>query len=91
MSEKMISRRKLSSLLGISAALGFAVPETVLTVSDAEAQATTTTPAPSGGTSGMQRRQERRKGRHERREERRKGRHERREKRRGGGEATQPK
>ena len=58
---KSISRRSAFSLLGLTAALGFAVP-TVLTVSDAEAQ-----------TAGMERRQERRTGRHERREERRGG------------------
>jgi hypothetical protein len=43
---EMISRRKMVSLLGLAAALGFAVPPT-----DAEAQ-----------TSGMERRQERRGG-----------------------------
>jgi hypothetical protein len=37
MSEKMISRRGAFSLLGL-AALGFAVPTTVLTTSNAEAQ-----------------------------------------------------
>jgi hypothetical protein len=76
MSEKikseMISRRRAFSLLGL-AALGLAVPPTVLTVSDAEAQ-----------TAGMLRRQERRTGRHMRREERRTGRHMRREHRRTG-------
>jgi hypothetical protein len=99
MSEKikmeMISRREAFSLLGLTAALGFAVPITLLTGSDAEAQAPapapTTAPAPTGGTLGMQRRHARRVGRHERREERRTGRHERREERRGGGEAAQPK
>jgi hypothetical protein len=59
---ELISRGTAFSLLGITAALGVAVPATVLTVSDAEAQ-----------TSGMERRQERRTGRHERREERRGG------------------
>jgi len=82
MSEKikseMISRRGAFSLLGLAAALGFVMPATVLTLEDAEAQTTTGAPAPTGGTSGMQRRQERRKGRHERRA-----------KRRGGGEAKQ--
>ena len=77
MSEKitseMISRRRAFSLVGIAAALGVAVPTTVLMVSDAEAQ-----------TAGMERRQERRAGRHERRQERRTGRHERREERRTG-------
>jgi hypothetical protein len=75
MSEKitseMISRRGAFSLLGLGAALGFAVPTTVLTMSEAEAR-----------TVGMERRQERRAGRHERREERRIGRVERREDRR---------
>ena len=74
---ELISRRTAFSLLGITAALGFAVPATVLTVSDAEAQ-----------TSGMERRGERRAGRHERRETRRAGRHERRETRRGGSKET---
>ena len=102
MSEKiksqMISRREAFFLLGLAAALGFALPAEVLTAPDAEAQATapapsggTTAPAPSGGTTGMQRRQARRTGRHKRRETRRTGRHERREKRRGGGEATEKK
>ena len=59
---ELISRRTAFSLLGLKAALGFAVPASVLTVSDAEAQ-----------TSGMERRQERRTGRHERRDERRGG------------------
>lgn len=53
MSEKieleMISRRKAFSLLGLAAALGLAVPPTVLTVSDADAQ-----------TAGMEQRHERR-------------------------------
>jgi hypothetical protein len=76
MSEKiemeLISRRRAFSLLGLAAALGFVVPTTVLTVSSAEAE-----------TAGMQRREQRRTGRHERREERRTGRTERREQRRG--------
>jgi hypothetical protein len=90
MSEKMISRRGAFSLLGLAAALGFAVPTTVLMTSDAEAQAQPTAPAPSApapsapATSGMERRQVRRAGRHERREARRAGRHERREARRTG-------
>jgi hypothetical protein len=54
---EMISRRKMVSVLGLAAALGFAAPLT-----DAEAQ-----------TSGMERRQERRGGRVERRYERRGG------------------
>jgi hypothetical protein len=69
----MISRRKALSLVGLAAAFGLAAAPTVLTVSDAESQ-----------TAGMERRQERRAGRHERREERRAGRHERREERRTG-------
>ena len=59
---ELISRRRVCSLLGLTAALGFAVPATVLTVSDTEAQ-----------TTGMERRHERRAGRHERRDERRGG------------------
>ena len=47
MSEKLISRRGAFSLLGISAALGFAVPTTMLMESDAEAQMQPTAPAPS--------------------------------------------
>jgi hypothetical protein len=97
MSEKLISRRGAFSLLGLAAAL--ALPTTVLTTSDAEAQAQPATPAPSApapttpapatatpsapATSGMNRRQARRAGRHERREARRSARHERREARRG--------
>ena len=88
MSEKMLSRRDAFSLLGLTAALGFAVPTTALMTSDAEAQAqpiAPATPAPATSapaTSGMERRQARRAGRHERREARRAGRHERREARR---------
>jgi hypothetical protein len=74
---ELISRRTAFSLLGLTAAWGFAVPATVLTVSDAEAQ-----------TAGMERRGERREGRHERRNTRREGRHERRDTRRGGGAET---
>ncbi len=61
---KMISRRRMVSLLGLAAAAGFGA----LTGSDAEAE----TPA-TGGTHGMQRRQSRRTGRHERRHARRTG------------------
>ena len=92
MSEIMLSRRGAFSLLGLAAA--FALPTTALMTSDAEAQAQPIAPAPtapaptapatSGGTSGMQRRQARRTGRHERREARRTGRHMRREARRKG-------
>ena len=74
---EMISRRKTLSLMGLAAAFGLAAAPTVLTVSDAEAQ-----------TVGMQRRQERRAGRHERRDERRTGRTERREERRTGTATT---
>ncbi len=69
---EMISRRRAFSLLGL-AALCLAVPATILTVSDAEAQ-----------TVGMTRRAARRAGRHMRREERRRRRHMRREHRRTG-------
>ena len=79
-SEK-ITRRRMFSLLGAAAALGFATP-TVVMVSDAEAETTGTTA--TTGTPGMQRRQERRTGRHDRREDRRTGRTERREDRRTG-------
>lgn len=57
---KLVSRRRMVSLLGLAAALGVAVSPT-----DAGAQTT--------GTAGMQRRQERRGGRVERRYERRGG------------------
>jgi uncharacterized protein YcfJ len=68
---EMISRRK--ALMGLAAAFGLAAAPTVLTVSDAEAQ-----------TAGMERRQERRSGRHERRQVRRTARTERRQVRRTG-------
>ena len=68
-----ISRRMALSLFGKVAAFAAAASTIVLTVSDAEAQ-----------TVGIERRQERRAGRHERREARRAGRHERREVRRTG-------
>ena len=70
---EVISRRKALSLVGFAAAFGLAAAPAVLTVSDAEAQ-----------TLGMQRRQDRREGRHERRDDRRTGRTERREERRTG-------
>lgn len=72
-----MSRRTAFSLLGVTAALGFAIPATVLTVSDVKAQ-----------TYGMERRGERRQGRHERRDTRREGRDERRDARRGGSKET---
>ena len=59
----MISRREAFSLLGLAAALGFAVPITLLMGANAEAQAPapapTAAPAPTGGTMGMQRRSKR--------------------------------
>src|SRR5499427_9979659 len=64
MSEKLISRRGAFSLLGLGAALGLAVPTTMLTESDAEAQMQPTAPAPSAPAptappmSGMQQGQE---------------------------------
>jgi len=74
MSEKIksevVSRRRALSLLGLAAALGLAVPSTMATVSDAEAEET-----------GMERRHERREHRRERRHERREHRRERREER----------
>src|SRR4051795_6019791 len=84
---EVISRRKALSLLGL-ATLSLTVPATVLTVSDAEAQAQQ--PTPAAPTTGTERRQERRTGRVKRRTRRRtarrKGRAERRELRREGGE-----
>ena len=80
---EMISRRRVFSLLGLTAALGFAVPTTVLTVSDAEAQTAGTERRQERRTSRREQRKERRTGRTERREERRTGRTERREERRG--------
>ena len=68
---QVISRRRALSLVGWAAALGLALPAAILTASDAGAQ-----------TSGMERRGERRTGRHVRRQDRRTGRTERREERR---------
>ena len=65
---EMISRRGAFSLLGLATALGLAVPTTVMTMSDAEAE-----------TAVMERRQGRRTGREERRQGRRTGRETRRE------------
>ena len=77
MSEELaISRRRALSLLGVAAALGLALPPTVLVVSDAEA----TTPA--APETGYERRHERREHRRERRHERREHRYERRHERR---------
>ena len=58
MTEKMISRRNVSSLLGLAAAFSFAAPTTMLTTLDAEAQAQPSAPAtpapatPAPATSG---------------------------------------
>jgi hypothetical protein len=71
---ELVSRRRAVSFLGLTATLSFAIPATVLAVSDAKAQ-----------TPGMERREERRDDRQERREERRDDRQERREDRRTGG------
>ena len=68
-----ISRRSAFSLFGKAAAFAIAATATALVTTDVEAQ-----------TVGMQRRHERRMGRHQRREDRRTGRHERREHRRTG-------
>jgi hypothetical protein len=70
---EMITRRRAVSLMGLAAAFGLAAAPTVLAISDAEAQ-----------TVGMERRQDRRAGRHQRRDDRRTGRTERREERRTG-------
>ena len=88
MSEKseMISRRKMLSLLGLGA-LSLAVPGTLLTVSDAEAQQTAPqAPAstPTAPQTGTERRQARRTRRVSRRAARRKGRKDRRDLRRTG-------
>ena len=83
---EVISRRRALSLLGL-AALGLAVPTTVLTVSDAEAQQPAAPTAPMTGTERRQERRTRRvRRRVERRKARRKGREERHELRTGGEE-----
>jgi len=85
MSEKLISRRGAFSLLGLGAALGLAVPITMLTESDAEAQMQPTAPAPSAPAptappmSGMQQGQEQQTGGKKRRQARHTGRTKRRE------------
>jgi hypothetical protein len=62
-SEEKVSRRGVFSLLGLAAAVGVAVPTTVLlTTSEAEAQ-----------TVGMERRENRRGNRQQRRQDRRSG------------------
>jgi hypothetical protein len=83
---EVISRRSALSLLGL-AALGLALPTTVLTVSDAEAQPAT--PPTGDAQTGTERRQERRTRRRERRQERRAGRQERRKVRRTGSKERQ--
>jgi len=94
MSEKLISRRGAFFFLGLGAALGFAVPTTMLTESDAEAQVQPTAPAPSapaptappmsGMQHDMQQGQEQQTGRKKRREARHSGRTKRREARHTG-------
>jgi hypothetical protein len=66
-----ISRRRALTLMGWAAALSLTAPAAILLTSDAEAQ-----------TQGMERRGERRTGRHVRRQDRRTGRTDRREERR---------
>ena len=90
MSEKLVSRRGAFSLLGLGAALGFAVPTTMLMESDAEAQMQPTTPAPSAPAPttqpmpGMQQGQEQQTGGKKRRQARHTGRTKRREARHNG-------
>jgi hypothetical protein len=88
-----ISRRGALSLLGLAAAFGLGVPPTVLTVSEAEAQATQTGEKTEEKKTGTERRQARRTHRVERRTKRRKARHkgrtERRELRRKSNEEGQ--
>ena len=87
MSEQLISRRGAFSLLGLTAALGFALPTTMLTESDAEAQVQPTTPAPAPlapapsaqPMSGMQHDQDQQTGGKKRRQARHTGRTKRRE------------
>ena len=82
---KHVCRRSALAFLGRAAAFGLAASSAVLTVSQAEAQATTTPATPTDtAKSGTERRQERRSGRAERRQERRTGRAERRQARRIG-------
>jgi hypothetical protein len=69
--DEVVSRRKALSLVGFAAALGLAAPAAILAASEAEAQ-----------TVGMERRQDRRTGRHDRRTDRRTDRTDRREARR---------
>ena len=73
--EAQVSRRTAVSLLGVASALTFAVPATVLTASEAEAQ-----------TPGMEQREDRREDRQDRREDRQEGRQDRRDDRQQGRE-----
>ena len=86
---KQVCRRSALAFLGCAAAFGVVASSALLTVTEAEAQATTTPTAPTTppadtAKSGTERRQERRAGRAERRQERRTGRAERRQERRTG-------
>ena len=99
MSEKLISRRGAFSLLGLAAALALPTTVLMTSDAEAQAQPTPAAPAPAApaptapaptaaaptapATSGMNRRQARRAGRHERREARRNAREMRREARHG--------
>ena len=58
---EVISRRRAFSFLGLAVAAGLAIPATVVTVTNAEAQ-----------TQGMERRDDRRDNRQDRRDDRRK-------------------
>jgi len=86
---KQFCRRSALTFLGCAAVFGLVASSALLTVTEAEAQATTTptvptTPPADTAKSGTERRQERRSGRTERRQERRTGRAERRQERRTG-------
>ena len=74
-----VSRRKVLSMLGLGAAMGFTI-SAALEPLEAEAQEATPAAPAATGTHGMQRREGRRTHRHERRT----GRHERRHTRRTG-------
>src|SRR3954452_18991458 len=85
---EIISRRRALSFLGL-AAMSLAVPSTLLTVSDAEAQQPSPTEkppttAPATKQTGTERRQERRTSRVKRRTARKTGRSQRRQLRRKG-------
>jgi len=60
---EMISRRRAFSLLGLGAALGFAVPTTVLTM-QGKAHAAVGHPLSAGSVAGVHRRHERREQKH---------------------------